>query len=81
MIGIDELDKISDGNKAIELINNLKDLFHVRDTHFIVSVSEDALTSFALRGVPVRDAFDSSFDKILRMKPFTPADPTPFPDE
>jgi hypothetical protein len=51
-------------------------VFHIRNTHFIVSVSQDALISFALRGVPVRDVFDSSFDQVVRMKPFTPADST-----
>jgi hypothetical protein len=76
VIGIDELDKIADGNQAIELINGLKDLFHIRNTHFVVSVSQDALISFALRGVPVRDVFDSSFDQVVRLKPFTPADST-----
>ena len=70
------LDKIADGNQAIELINGLKDLFHIRNTHFLVSVSQDALISFALRGVPVRDVFDSSFDQVVRLKPFTPADST-----
>jgi hypothetical protein len=74
VIGIDELDKIADGAQAIELINSLKDLFHIRNTHFVVSVSQDALISFALRGVPVRDVFDSSFDQVIRIKPFTPVD-------
>jgi hypothetical protein len=54
-------------------VNGLKDLCHVTDTHFVVSVSEDALDSFALRGVPVRDVFDSSFDTVMRIRPFTAA--------
>ncbi|GAA3230349.1 P-loop NTPase fold protein [Actinocorallia longicatena] len=74
IIAIDELDKIASPEKAIEAVNGLKDLFHISDTHFVVSVSEDALDSFALRGVPVRDVFDSSFDTVMRVRPFTPAD-------
>jgi Cdc6-like AAA superfamily ATPase len=74
VVAVDELDKMADPQKAVELINGLKDLFHIRKTHFVVSVSEDALDSFALRGVPVRDVFDSSFDSVLRVVPFEPAE-------
>src|SRR5260370_6905383 len=33
----------------------------------MVSVSDDALNAFERRGLPLRDAFDSSFDEILRV--------------
>jgi hypothetical protein len=39
--------------------------------HFVVSVSMEALASFELRGVHVRDAFDSSFDMIIEVQPMT----------
>lgn len=71
IIAIDELDKVSDPEQAIEVINSLKDLFHIQGTHFIVSVSDDALRSFATRGVPVRDAFDSSFDSVVEVPNLT----------
>ncbi|MFI5896269.1 hypothetical protein ACIA5D_39835 [Actinoplanes sp. NPDC051513] len=74
LVGIDELDKIASAEKAVDAVNGLKDLFHITDTHFVVSVSEDALDSFALRGVPVRDVFDSSFDTVMRIRPFTAAE-------
>ncbi|WP_203910970.1 P-loop NTPase fold protein [Rhizocola hellebori] len=74
VIGIDELDKIASADEAIAMVNALKDLFRISNTHFFVSVSEDALDSFALRGVPVRDTFDSSFDTVLRVLPFTAED-------
>src|SRR5262249_32627968 len=61
-IPIDELDKLAEANAAIAAINGLKDLFHIPNTHFVVSVSEDALRRFAMRGVPFRDVFDSAFD-------------------
>src|SRR5260370_37647985 len=37
----------------------------------MVSVSDDALNAFERRGLPLRDAFDSSFDEILRVEPFS----------
>ena len=71
LVAIDELDKIADAGQAIEVINGLKDLFHVQGAHFVVSVSDDALRSFATRGIPVRDAFDSSFDTVLEIPQLT----------
>ncbi|WP_242578938.1 P-loop NTPase fold protein [Amycolatopsis sp. 195334CR] len=74
VVAIDELDKMASAEQAIEAVNGLKDLFHMQSTHFVVSVSEDALAGFALRGVPVRDVFDSSFDDVVRMRPFSAED-------
>src|SRR5439155_21212139 len=37
--------------------------------YFLVSVSDEALTSFERRGLPLRDVFDSSFDEIIRVEP------------
>lgn len=71
VIAIDELDKLSDPSDAVDVINHLKDLFHIRDVHFIVSVSTEALDSFASRGVPARDAFDSAFDDVIHMSRLT----------
>jgi hypothetical protein len=68
MIFVDELDKISSPDDLIDAVNNLKDLFHIPNVHFVVSVSADALSRFELRGLPFRDAFDSSFDTIVRVK-------------
>lgn len=71
LIAIDELDKIADPTVVINVINGLKDLFHIPGVHFVVSVSDDALRSFAMRGVPVRDAFDSSFDTVVEIPRLT----------
>jgi hypothetical protein len=65
LVVIDELDKLSQTKDLIETVNGLKDLFHLEGVHFIVSVSTDALRSFEQRGLPTRDAFDSSFDVIV----------------
>lgn len=71
VIGVDELDKLPSGEELIDAVNGLKDLFHTRNTHFVVSVSEEALHRFASRGVPVRDAFDSAFDTVIRARRLT----------
>lgn len=71
-IVIDELDKLQEADEAIAVVNGLKDLFHIPNTHFVVSVSEDALRRFAMRGVPFRDVFDSAFDTIVKLDVPTP---------
>ncbi len=73
-IAIDELDKLASADDAIAVVNGLKDLFHIPNTHFIVSVSEDAMRRFAVRGIPFRDGFDSAFDTIEKMKAPSPND-------
>jgi Flp pilus assembly protein TadD len=65
VIAIDELDKIADQQEAITFLNHIKVLFPINDCSFIVSVSEDAWANFEYRGLPMRDAFDSSFDEIV----------------
>lgn len=64
---VDELDKIEHSQGGLQIVNELKDLMHLPNTHFVLSVSSDALESFALRGIPVRDAIDSTFDEILEL--------------
>jgi len=71
-IVIDELDKLREADEPIAAVNGLKDLFHIPNTHFVVSVSEDALRRFAMRGVPFRDVFDSAFDTIVKLDVPTP---------
>lgn len=68
LICVDELDKIADSAGALNLVNELKDLMHIEGTHFLLTVSEDALRAFALRGVPVRDAVDSTFDEVFEVR-------------
>ena len=73
-IAIDELDKLAKTSEAIAAVNSLKDLFHIPNTHFVVSVSEDALHRFAMRGVPFRDVFDSAFDTIVKLQGPSPSE-------
>jgi hypothetical protein len=70
-IGVDELDKIGSAEQAERFLNEIKGIFGIPYLYFIVSVSDDALTAFERRGLPLRDAFDSSFDEIIRVGPLT----------
>ncbi|MFC5819199.1 DUF4381 domain-containing protein [Nonomuraea harbinensis] len=66
-VGVDELDKIGSAGQAERFLNELKGVFGIPHVYFLVSVSDDALDAFERRGIPVRDAFDSSFDEIVRV--------------
>jgi hypothetical protein len=71
IIGIDELDKIEDESRAQQFLNDIKSIFGVPGCHFLVSVSEDAMSSFERRGLPFRDVFDSAFDEIISIEYLT----------
>jgi len=65
IIGIDEMDKLESDEKAQQFLNEIKALFGLEHCFYLVSVSESAMSSFERRGLPFRDAFDSSFDDII----------------
>ena len=73
-IGVDELDKIGTPDQAERFLNEIKGIFGIPHVYFMVSVSDDALTSFERRGLPLRDAFDSSFDEMIHVRPLTYAE-------
>ncbi|MBW4542427.1 MAG: hypothetical protein KME43_25325 [Myxacorys chilensis ATA2-1-KO14] len=66
IIGIDELDKL-DADKVQIFLNDIKALFGIENCFYLISVSEDAMSSFERRGIPFRDAFDSTFDTIIHI--------------
>lgn len=68
LICLDELDKIEKSEDVVAMINGIKDLFHIPEVHVVVSVSTDAMHSFAARGVLVRDVFDSAFDTVVQVR-------------
>ncbi len=70
VISIDELDKIGEPEKAHEFVNDIKGIFGVPGCLFLVSVSDDALTTFERRGIAVRDAFDSAFSEMILVEYF-----------
>ncbi|WP_143447090.1 hypothetical protein [Kibdelosporangium aridum] len=71
VVTIDDVDKIADPDEAHQFLNEIKGVFGVPHCLFLVSVSDDALTSFERRGIPARDAFDSAFTSMINVRPFT----------
>jgi len=65
IIGIDELDKLESDETAQRFLNEIKALFGMERCFYLVSISENAMSSFERRGLPLRDVFDSSFDAIV----------------
>jgi hypothetical protein len=68
MIAVDELDKISSDMKAWQFLNDLKGIFGVSGCFYLVSISEEALSGFELRGLPFRDVFDTAFDEVAHLR-------------
>jgi hypothetical protein len=71
VIGIDELDKMRSSEEAQAFLNGVKSIFGVAGVHFLISVSQDAMSSFERRGLPFRDVFDSSFDEVVEARYLT----------
>jgi hypothetical protein len=67
VIGIDELDKLASAEKAQRFLNEIKSIFGLEKCFYLVSVSENAMSSFERRGLPFRDEFDSTFDTIIEV--------------
>jgi hypothetical protein len=65
IVGIDELDKLESDESAQRFLNDIKAIFGIEQVYYLISVSESAMSSFERRGLPFRDAFDSSFDNIV----------------
>jgi hypothetical protein len=74
VVGIDEVDKIRDADKAERFVNDIKAVFGSPHCLYLVSVSEEALVGFQQRVPSVRTAFDSAFDEVLRVDHLTFAD-------
>ncbi|WP_286254901.1 NACHT domain-containing protein [Streptomyces graminofaciens] len=69
VIGIDELDKLGSAQETERFLNDLKVVFGIRGCHFLVAVSEDALTAFGRHVLDVRTVFDSAFDRVVALNP------------
>jgi hypothetical protein len=70
-IGIDELDKLVRGDEAESFLTGIKVLLSIRDCSFVLTISENAFSQFARRGMPIRDVFDSSLDAVTVVQPLT----------
>jgi hypothetical protein len=69
IIAIDELDRLGDDAKALDFLNEVKAIFGVAHVHYLVSVAEDVGAAFVRRGLPYRDATDSSLDDVVHVQP------------
>ncbi len=69
VIGIDEVDKIRDSDRAEAFLNDIKAVFGVPGCLYLVSVSEDAMAGFARRTPSIRGTFDSAFDELVPVGP------------
>jgi Cdc6-like AAA superfamily ATPase len=68
IIAIDEMDKIESHVHAQSFLNDLKNITNLDGCFYLISVSQDAMSAFELRGLPFRDAFDSTFDEVIQVK-------------
>jgi hypothetical protein len=71
IIGIDEVDKIRDSERAEAFLNDIKAIFGVPGCLYLVSLSEDAMAGFARRAPSIRTTFDSAFDELVPVGPMT----------
>src|SRR3984957_18308154 len=71
VIGIDEVDKIRDSDRAEAFLNDIKAIFGVRGCLYLVTLSEDAMAGFARRTPSIRSTFDSAFDELVPGGPMT----------
>jgi hypothetical protein len=67
VIGIDELDKITNTQSAERFLNEIKAVFGIPGCLYIVSTSQDALLQFERKSLGFRSAFDSAFDDVVRV--------------
>lgn len=65
IIGIDEMDKLASDELAQKFLNDIKSIFGLERCFYLISVSENAMSSFERRGLPFRDVFDSAFDDYV----------------
>jgi hypothetical protein len=71
VIGIDEVDKIRDSDRAEAFLNDIKAIFGVPGCLYLVTLSEDAMADFARRTPSIRSTFDSAFDELVPVGPMT----------
>jgi len=65
VICIDELDKIGTFTEIETLLKGIKGIIGQNHTHFLLTISEDALLRFTSRLRKQRDIMESSFEEIL----------------
>lgn len=65
VICLDELDKIDDPDDFGNILRSIKGLLGTKNSHFLMTVSEDALARFSTRRRTQRDILESSLEEIF----------------
>ncbi|WP_329028174.1 hypothetical protein [Streptomyces sp. NBC_00690] len=71
VIAIDEVDRLGADTDALAFLREIKAILGVPLVHYLISVAEDVGAAFVRRGLPHRDATDSSLDDIIHVQPST----------
>ncbi|MFJ8982925.1 hypothetical protein [Streptomyces sp. NPDC102282] len=74
VIAIDEVDRLGADSDALAFLREIKAILGVPLVHYLISVAEDVGAAFVRRGLPHRDATDSSLDDIIHVQPSTLSD-------
>lgn len=69
VIAVDELDRLGGDAAALAFLNEIKAIFGVPYVHYVISVADDVGAAFVRRGLPHRDATDSTLDDIVNVRP------------
>lgn len=76
LVCVDELDKIDDTDEMRSLLRDIKGIFEVDGTFFLVSISEEAATSLKIGILQTggRNELNSSFYSIIALPPLQPSE-------
>jgi hypothetical protein len=69
LVCIDELDRLGSDLQALGFLSEVKAILGVPRVHYLISVAEDVGAAFVRRGMPHRDATDSSLDDVVHVRP------------
>ncbi|MFD5025789.1 P-loop NTPase fold protein [Streptomyces sp. NPDC058373] len=69
IIAIDEVDRLGTGEQALAFLSEIKAILGIPYVHYLISVADDVGASFVRRGLPHRDATDSSLDDVVHVQP------------
>lgn len=76
IICLDELDRLGSDQQALTFLSEIKAILGVPKVHYLISVAEDVGAAFVRRGLPYRDATDSSLDDVVHVQPSSLAEST-----
>lgn len=76
LVCIDELDKIHNSEEVRSLLRNIKGIFEIRKTYFLVSISEEAAASLHIGILQSggRNELNSSFYSTIGLAPLEPTE-------